>query len=71
MKVGVRPVIELCAFVGLQRFRPARVGKENRYRYTTWSDPLPPSVASVAATVLLDLPDTHRSSFAFSIARNI
>lgn len=49
MKVGVRPAIELCAFVGLQRFRPQRQGRENRYRYCAWSEFLPPSVANAAA----------------------
>lgn len=48
MKVGVRPAIELCAFVGLERFRPQR-HRRNRYRYCAWSEFLPPSVASAAA----------------------
>jgi len=53
LKVAVRPLLELCAFVGLQRFRPTRMGRENRYCYATWNDELVPSVASVAAAGLL------------------
>jgi CRISPR-associated protein Csb3 len=63
MKVGVRPVIELCAFVGLQRFRPTREGKENRYTYSTWREPLPPSTAAVAACGRLSLPGDRRFEF--------
>lgn len=57
MKVGVRPTIEFCAFVGLERFRPQRQGRENRYRYCAWSDFLPPAVASAAACGLVRTAD--------------
>jgi CRISPR-associated protein Csb3 len=63
MSIGIRPIIELCAFVGLQRFRPARMSRENRYRYTAWNEPLPTSIASVAAAGLLDLPATRQLEF--------
>jgi CRISPR-associated protein Csb3 len=49
MQIGVRPAIEFCAFVGLERFRPQRQGRDNRYRYCAWSDLLAPSVAAAAA----------------------
>jgi hypothetical protein len=48
-----RPLIELAALVGLQRFRPASSPKENRHWYTTWPVPLSPEVAAVAAGGLL------------------
>lgn len=54
LSIGVRPALELCAFVGLQRFRPAQIERENRYRYATWAAPLPPSIASAAACGRLD-----------------
>jgi CRISPR-associated protein Csb3 len=49
IKVQTRPLIELLAFFGLQRFRPARVGNENRYRFSLWSDPMMVETASPAA----------------------
>jgi CRISPR-associated protein Csb3 len=51
--VRIKPLTEFAAFVGLQRFRPRRMGKENRYRYGTWKQPTEPSVAQVAACGLL------------------
>ncbi len=52
-----RPMIELCAFVGLQRFRPLQVGKENRYRYRTWHQPLEVQTASIVACTILARPE--------------
>ena len=49
VRVRTRPLIEFAAFVGLQRFRPARVEKENRYHYSLWFDHLFPEVAAAAA----------------------
>ncbi len=51
--VQTRPVLELLAFVGLQRFRPLRIASENRYRFSLWFHPLVPEVASAAACGLL------------------
>ncbi len=50
IKLQTRPLIEALAFVGLQRFRPFRFPKENRYRFWQWHDPLPPEVAAAAAS---------------------
>jgi CRISPR-associated protein Csb3 len=47
-KSPFRPLLELLAFIGLQRFRPG-VGGDRRMRYCLWSTPLPPSVAAAAA----------------------
>lgn len=59
MGSAVRPVIELCAFIALQRFRPARLGHEKRYQYALWHTPLPACVASAVASGSIDsLPQT-------------
>ena len=56
IRVQTRPLIELLAFVGLQRFRPIRVKVENRYRFWLWFDPLVPEIAAPAACGLLESP---------------
>jgi CRISPR-associated protein Csb3 len=49
-KAPVRPLLELCAFVGLQRFRPMPDRKDkNLCRFVLWNEPLLPSVAAAAA----------------------
>ncbi len=54
MRVRTRPLIEFAAFVGLQRFRPVRMEKENRYQFSIWLDPLVPQVAAAAACGVLE-----------------
>lgn len=49
LKSDFRPLLELMAFIGLQRFRPAFTS-DDRMKFCLWSTPLPPSVAAVAAT---------------------
>jgi CRISPR-associated protein Csb3 len=44
-----RPALELLAFIGLQRFRPAEIKGENQFVYTAWNRPLPIQVAMPAA----------------------
>lgn len=46
LSVRVRPLLELAAFVGLQRFRPMRVGAKNEYLFSAWSEPLLPEIAA-------------------------
>jgi CRISPR-associated protein Csb3 len=53
LRLRTRPLIEFGAFAGLQRFRPMRVERENRYRYCTWGQPLFPELACVAASGFL------------------
>jgi CRISPR-associated protein Csb3 len=55
IKVRVRPMVELLAFIGLQRFRPIKlsVSDQNRYRFSLWSNPLVPEVAAIATCCLL------------------
>jgi CRISPR-associated protein Csb3 len=58
-----RPLLELAAFIGLQRFRPFADLEENRYTFTLWSEPLTPEVAAVAACGLLSLPGSRAYEF--------
>jgi CRISPR-associated protein Csb3 len=58
-----RPLLELAAFVGLQRFRSAPVPDENRYRYSLWTTPLPPEVACVAACGAMTDPASQTFEF--------
>jgi CRISPR-associated protein Csb3 len=51
--IRTRPLIELAAFVGLQRFRPYSDPGVNRHSYTAWVIPLMPQAAAVAAAGLL------------------
>jgi CRISPR-associated protein Csb3 len=50
MGIRTRPLLELAAFIGLQRFRPCSNPGMNRHSYTAWLDPLPPEIAAVATT---------------------
>ncbi len=59
---STRPLLELCAFLGIQRFRPF-VGPERVLRFNIWSLPLPPSVAAVAACRALPLPGNRSYEF--------
>ncbi|MBA4017546.1 MAG: type I-U CRISPR-associated protein Cas8c [Pirellula sp.] len=43
------PVLELSAFIGLQRFRPREIGGQNSFLYAAWGRPLPVPVAAPAA----------------------
>ncbi|MGP8244573.1 MAG: type I-U CRISPR-associated protein Cas8c [Bryobacteraceae bacterium] len=49
LNVRTRPLLEFGAFVGLQRFRPQRIGSENEYEFSTWREPLQPEIAATAA----------------------
>jgi CRISPR-associated protein Csb3 len=44
-----KPALELLSFVGLQRFRPRELPRENRFIYTAWDRPMLPSVAALVA----------------------
>ena len=65
VNIQIRPLIELLAFVGLQRFRPMRVRSENRFRYWFWFDGLVPELAAAAACGLLEL--SNSSAFEFRL----
>jgi CRISPR-associated protein Csb3 len=55
MSGRTRPLVELAAFIGLQRFRPYADARENRYTLATWREPLAPVLAAVAACGLLKI----------------
>ena len=58
-----RPCLELLAFVGLQRFRPCQIAKDNRYLYCTWNRPFTPDIAAPAACGILPITDAPRFEF--------
>jgi CRISPR-associated protein Csb3 len=58
-----RPLLELLAFFGLQRFRPHRVPKSDLLRYSVWTIPMSPSVAGVAVSGALEQPVEMRYEF--------
>jgi CRISPR-associated protein Csb3 len=63
MRVHTRPLTELGAFIGLQRFRPFAVSGENRYRFWLWPHALPPEVACAAACGMIGLPNSRGYEF--------
>src|SRR5262245_57445130 len=58
-----RPLLELAAFMGIQRFRPAFVEEQNLLCYSLWPIPLMVPVAGVATTGMLCLPGERRFAF--------
>ena len=53
-KSPFRPLLELLAFIGIQRFRPANSCSGDRLIYSLWSTPLKAHVAAAAACGALD-----------------
>lgn len=58
-----KPALEFLAFLGLQRFRPREIARQNRFVYSAWRQPLPPSVASVLACRAIEAPDAMSYEF--------
>ena len=56
-----RPALELLAFVGLQRFRPAEEGRA--YRYLAWNRPLPINIAFAAACTAIPFSGAQKFEF--------
>lgn len=50
ISTAIRPLVELLAFVGLQRFRPNTTQARNHYRYVAWGRPLPVQLAAVVCS---------------------
>jgi CRISPR-associated protein Csb3 len=63
MGTRTRPLIELAAFIGLQRFRPYSEPSVNLHTYTAWTIPLLPEVAAVAAAGRLEVAEWPRFEF--------
>lgn len=53
-----KPMLELLAFIGLQRFRPREIPRQNRFVYSAWRQPLPPCVAAAVACQAIPIVDT-------------
>lgn len=60
---NTRPLLELAAFLGIQRFRPAILAESRRLRFSLWPIPLPVAAAGVATTGLLNLPGERWYTF--------
>lgn len=58
-----RPLIELGSFLAFQRFRPNPVAGTDRYRFSTWTTPLPVSVASPVAVAAVEIPGAQWYEF--------
>jgi CRISPR-associated protein Csb3 len=63
MKSRTRPLVELAAFVGLQRFRPRHDQTSKTFEYGAWTDPLPPTLASIACNGALQHTTTRHYQF--------
>jgi CRISPR-associated protein Csb3 len=63
LKSEYRPLLELLAFVGLQRFRPKPENEQERFTYFVWSVPLAVSVAGAATSGSFRLSKTTRYRF--------
>ena len=60
---GCRPILEFLSFVGLQRFRPLELSPGDRFRYASWAEPLPPSIAAVVASTAVRIPKASQFLF--------
>jgi len=60
-----RPGLEVLSFLGLQRFRPREISRQNRFVYTAWHQFLPPSVA--AAVACQSIEDGQTRSYEFRL----
>jgi CRISPR-associated protein Csb3 len=58
----MRPLLELAAFLGIQRFRP-RIIAEKKLLFTLWPIPLSVAAAGVATTGVLCIPKERRYAF--------
>jgi CRISPR-associated protein Csx14 len=68
LKSEYRPLLEVLAFVGLQRCRPQRfrfqaTEMQEQFTYCVWTIPLPVSVAGAAASGNLELPSSTQYCF--------
>lgn len=62
MSSAIRPLVELLAFIGLQRCRPSDEGR-NRYRYSAWGRPVCCQLAGAAASGRVLRRDSRRFEF--------
>lgn len=60
---ATRPLVELLAFVGLQRSRPSACSKRNRYRYAIWSQAVPSEMAGAVASCCISSSESRQFEF--------
>jgi CRISPR-associated protein Csb3 len=60
---SARPALELLAFIGLQRFRPAEIKGENRFLYIAWNRPLAIQIAMPTACGAVPIAGANRYEF--------
>jgi CRISPR-associated protein Csb3 len=63
-KSSYRPLLELLAFIALQRFQPVYISEVELFIYCAWGVPLPPPVAAAAASGAISVPLQRRYGFA-------
>jgi len=63
LKSEYRPLLELLAFVGLQRFRPQSAEENKQFTYCAWNIRLPVSVAGAAASGNLEVTKSMQYRF--------
>jgi CRISPR-associated protein Csb3 len=61
------PAVEALALVGLQRFRPETVTSREEYAFSTWTEPLPASIASAVVHGLIEPLTSNRFQFPFVV----
>jgi CRISPR-associated protein Csb3 len=62
-QANTRPLLELAAFVGIQRFRPAAAQAKKSFRFSLWPILLPIAVAGAAVAGHLCLPQERQYEF--------
>lgn len=60
MEVESSPAVELLAAIGVQRFRPVMHRTRESFIYTTWHDPMSPSIAAAAMVGAMLKPHSTR-----------
>jgi CRISPR-associated protein Csb3 len=58
-----KPALELLSFIGLQRFRPREISRQNRFVFAAWQQPLPPSVAAAMTCQAIRIGETPLYEF--------
>jgi CRISPR-associated protein Csb3 len=63
-KSSYRPLLELLAFIALQRFHPTSLSDGKLFVYCAWGVPLPPPIAAAAASGAISVQPQRRYGFA-------
>lgn len=58
-----KPAIEFLAFIGLQRFRPREISRQNRFVYVAWRKPLSPVVAAAVVCQAIKIENARAYEF--------